>query len=1187
MKAVGSSRRMLDRYERHGTYLEVAWEAEVWAVVCGGHRHSFEVSESASWTGEQRTPSPYNRTPFHHHITSVVYPYFLMCCLPGNSARDESTTASNVGMAWTGESSGARVGDVSLGPKRPKFTRAAEVRAKCPQVDLRKEDAPTRTRKRRPLMQRLSFYNGDWEQEEEAPQLMPYMSTDETGDSPYWGKTQLASLVVTNVARNQSPVRNLSGMLELVITNGLFGADGTGVQFQGEQQSSSPFVGTPESQADFPFSGSSGESNFNIVPGFSSLTIEVEGVYQQARDEDTVCMLGCAYLPSPDAGITWSNIQNKFGTKQLDRNCDIMVQLHYPLTYNLTSRVIRGQITSLKTPDQPYYFWPISLTSQVTVDALYETTAKDLAESVCKSDSAKYVDAYKPTEMDFCDLANQYLNGGWMDIDTNWDCTASQEFCGKIGPFASFSDHYHHVKEEDYNSSKAQIMVQNFRSQCFNEEETEIPVSSVFRLVPVAESLTVAHSRSALDGQTIVTEGFWTNASDHLCMVGCSISDNNQQDHCNLRVCLSIPLSLNIKHRNVFDGSISSIKPVAPFHPLSFHVKLDYNRGFPWRLSSELHYNYTRLEGAEAVMGKYEPMYNNFHTSWLSYPKLIGKSLSHYQLLSEDLRLDHTVDSKDMSHVRFDIVAIDEYLPFLWSGFFQTASSEVAVPAVNDSIRTDTDPTVTNRLKEKRKYLNIAGTLSITQPFVWKEFKVFTEGLYNPKDGKMYMVGCRSVTAPWEVIHEVWNLDEGMDCDIEVVLIYPATFASWLSNPSVRVVIKSTRTEDDPFYFDEIKVQTKPILYRKQREQLLSQKSVEGALSVLTLSLMLGCIISQILHVGNHPESAPYVSLVMVAIQAMGYAIPLVTGAEALLTRKFDYRRDFFYRESGWSQMIIYLDKILTLVALLFMVRLFEVVWKSRKALPSAHSPGERGVAITCFILHILGFISVMTLHTSVSRARVFVGEEGLKPLSPAAAVEFIPTMDNFSVSVTPEVMDVNRMGLVWKVVLQEYAGLVDDLFLLPQAVALSLWNVNGKPLRTIFYMGLTFLQIVPHIYDSFRVPVLDDFSFSIYANPSFDFYTSLGNILIPSLASILAVLVYVQQRWKSFLRFPSKFSYKPLSSKVSETELVQNHGRNPLPPIPEDEEQIPRQKPLATGLREIYKIIGEIALVPRCTCCM
>ncbi|OAE29356.1 hypothetical protein AXG93_4831s1160 [Marchantia polymorpha subsp. ruderalis] len=1022
-------------------------------------------------------------------------------------------------MAWAGNS-GGRVGDVSLGaPKKMKYTRQAELKARCPALTLRSEEAPTRTRRRRPLMQRLSFRDGNWEQGDRVSALMPFKPSNQFADLEYVPRTQLASFWVTNVDRNQLLVCNVAGMVELSITDGSMSMSASPVIIPTHETPLSRYdLDQPRATAATSFQGTSSESQFIMYPGFSTLSIELEGVYQQAQNEDVLCMLGCAFLPSPDSGISWSNMQNFAGTKQLVKDCSIMLQLHYPLTFNLTSRVIRGELKSLKSLEEPFYFLPVFLSSQITADSVYESTAKDIVASACNSEdqTAKYVDTYKPIGMEFCELAKEYLSEGWMDIDTNWNCSVSQEFCGKIGPFVPYSTAGHYVKAQDYNASKAQIMVQNFRSPCFTEEETVISVSSVFRLIPVDETRSVAFGRSALDGQTIVTEGYW--------------------------------------------GTINSTLAEKAFHPLSFHVKLDFNRGFPWRLSSHLHYNYTRVDDAGVLLEKDEVVSKSFHSSWLNYPKLIGESLAHYRVLSEDLSL-HTMslDSKDLSYIDFDVVAIDDYLPFLWSGWVQTGIVEAGLVGMsNDTIQTETDPRVTNRVKENRQYLNIAGTLSIRQPFERTEMKISTEGLYSPKHGKMYMLGCRSVTAQWETIREYyWSLDEGMDCEIEVMITYPATIAAWLSDPTVEVVVKSKRVEDSPFHFQDIKVQTERILYKKQRQQLVSQKSVEGALSVLTLSLMLGCIISGLLYLGHQVDSTPYVSLVMIGIQGMGYAIPLVTGAEALLTRKFDYRRHSFFVETGWAQMIVYLDKILTLVAFLFMVRLFEVVWKSRAFMPSARSPREHNVAVTCAIIHALGFISVMTLHSQNIGPRA--GDLLIAPPSipEESQVGYIPGVVNVSSAEfqSSSFFDVDKLRPVWKVVLQEYAGLVEDLFLLPQAIALSVWDVEGKPLRAIYFVGLTILQIVPHIYDSFRIPGLRGVSYEIYANPDFDFYTSLGNILIPILALLLAVMVYIQQRWKNFLRFPSRFSYKPLNSKMNETELVQNHGRTPLPPIPEDDE--------------------------------
>ncbi|PTQ44901.1 hypothetical protein MARPO_0017s0022 [Marchantia polymorpha] len=168
----------------------------------------------------------------------------------------------------------------------------------------------------------------------------------------------------------------------------------------------------PRATAATSFQGTSSDSQFIMYPGLSTLSIELEGVYQQAQNEDVLCMLGCAFLPSPDSGILWSNMQTFPGTKQLVKDCSIMLQLHYPLTFNLTSRVIRGELKSLKSLEEPFYFLPVFLSSQITADSVYESTPKDIVASACNSEdqTAKYVDIYKPIGMEFCKLAKEYLS---------------------------------------------------------------------------------------------------------------------------------------------------------------------------------------------------------------------------------------------------------------------------------------------------------------------------------------------------------------------------------------------------------------------------------------------------------------------------------------------------------------------------------------------------------------------------------------------------------------------------------------------------------------------------------------------------------------------------------------------------------------------------------------------------------
>jgi hypothetical protein len=61
-----------------------------------------------------------------------------------------------------------------------------------------------------------------------------------------------------------------------------------------------------------------------------------------------------------------------------------------------------------------------------------------------------------------------------------------------------------------------------------------------------------------------------------------------------------------------------------------------------------------------------------------------------------------------------------------------------------------------------------------------------------------------------------------MDCLIEVVVSYPPATTRWLVNPTATISIEIQRTDDDTLPFDPIELQTFPIIYRKQYEDVLS-----------------------------------------------------------------------------------------------------------------------------------------------------------------------------------------------------------------------------------------------------------------------------------------------------------------------------------------------------------------------------
>ncbi|KAI9159887.1 hypothetical protein LWI28_002871 [Acer negundo] len=241
------------------------------------------------------------------------------------------------------------------------------------------------------------------------------------------------------------------------------------------------------------------------------------------------------------------------------------------------------------------------------------------------------------------------------------------------------------------------------------------------------------------------------------------------------------------------------------------------------------------------------------------------------------------------------------------------------------------------------------------------------------------IVGCRDVRASWNILFESNDLEAGLDCLIEVVVSYPPTTSRWLVNPTARISIASQRNEDDPLYFNSIKLQTLPIMYRKQREDILSRRGIEGILRILTLSFAIGCIVSQLFYIKHNLDSVPFMSLVMLGVQALGYSLPLITGAEALFKRaasESDEMNSYNLEKSQWFKVIDSTVKLLVMVSFLLTLRLSQKVWKSRirlltrSPLEPHRVPSEKRVLLTTLTIHVIGYILVLIIHSSKTSQR-------------------------------------------------------------------------------------------------------------------------------------------------------------------------------------------------------------------------
>lgn len=964
----------------------------------------------------------------------------------------------------------------------------------------------------------LSFLNGDWRQVVGGAPLMPFDArrVQLNASTPL----NLVSFWVTDIDRNHISKNSISisGVLYISIT------------LEGSL-SGKPYEGSPQ---------------FRIWPGHSELSVLFQGIYTESMEnggERVICLLGNAMLPSRESDSTdpWEWVKNSDNQPPLLQDDQILLVLRFPKKLTLTNMGIQGEMRSLNQKSNLKYFDKVYISSQFGSSADYEFGSENIVSRACDQyhDEDSLInngidDIYKGS--DFCVILKQYAKGEAFTIVPNWRCNGTDDYCSKLGPFVLDKE----IKATDGGFKGVKLLMQNIRCEqtAGQDGASSARVSALFRAVHPSENVYFAAQRSGLGNMTVPAEGIWNSSSGQLCMAGCHGIVDAEGKGCDSRVCLFIPLSFSIKQRSLIVGSFSSINNSGRlFFPLSFEKLVQPYELFGRIGTSHLHYKYSKIDSAGIVLEKHEPFTFGtvFKKSLLKFPKLEDAEafIVSLSLLSEDLTLHVSAvpdpfpkSRPQRTDIQMEVLSLGRLFGHDWSSL-NSSMAELETPYHTKAEYT-----------EKQMLLNVSAQLTLTG-IPYNNFSVlFLEGLYDPHVGNMYLIGCRDVRASWKVLFESMDLEAGLDCLIEVVVSYPPTTARWLVNPTARISISSQRNEDDPLHFSPIKLQTLPILYRRQREDILSRRGVEGILRILTLSLAIACILSQLFYIRNGVDSVPYISLVMLGVQALGYSLPLVTGAEALFNRvaSESYGSPSYDLEKNqWFRVIDYTVKFLILVSFLLTIRLWQKVWKSRirlltrTPLEPHRVPSDRRVLFTSLTVHVIGYITVLIIHAVKTSQR------------PLRTEQYLDSTGN------------SHTMRQWETELEEYMGLVQDFFLLPQIIGNFLWQIDCKPLRKFYFVGITVVRLLPHVYDYIRAPIPNPYFSEEYefVNPNFDFYSSFGDIAIPVTAVVLAVVVYVQQRWNyeklsqtfilgqhKLLPFGSRV-YQRLPSKTFEAELV------------------------------------------------
>ncbi|KAL6657705.1 hypothetical protein ACP70R_005485 [Stipagrostis hirtigluma subsp. patula] len=318
-------------------------------------------------------------------------------------------------------------------------------------------------------------------------------------------------------------------------------------------------------------------------------------------------------------------------------------------------------------------------------------------------------------------------------------------------------------------------------------------------------------------------------------------------------------------------------------------------------------------------------------------------------------------------------------------------------------------------------------------------------------------------------------------------------FPYWMEDPVLHFVPRIVSNEtlvhtkhqvlnvwaDDPMYFNGTELRSPPIDYREQRE-MLKEHTIEKLLRVAMLSAAIAATASQLRYIKAHPDVAPYVSLAMLGVQALGYCVTLVTDAEMLpVWPESDSGGRSYTGELRWDMDSSV--KALTLAALLLTARLTQKVRRAR-ARARARSPLEPGrvPSDTAVLLCTLG------VHLGV--------------------LFFVLAMTGAPMRRPP-----SRMATRGAVA-ERYLGVVKEWFLIPQVIGNALWGVNCKPLRPRYYAGVSAVWLLPHAYGYLRPTAVVNMYAQIQ-DDVMDFYAKACDVVVPVIVVVLALAVYVQQR--------------------------------------------------------------------------
>ncbi|XVE50261.1 hypothetical protein DITRI_Ditri01bG0147800 [Diplodiscus trichospermus] len=602
-------------------------------------------------------------------------------------------------------------------------------------------------------------------------------------------------------------------------------------------------------------------------------------------------------------------------------------------------------------------------------------------------------------------------------------------------------------------------------------------------LIEFSDAKGMGFYRPFNSNKSLIGEGSFDVKKNQLCVVACRIYDASSSleksnvGDCTIRLSLRFPAILSIRNTNTVEGEIWSEKQrndYGFFDRIKFRNSDHNRRGIQLQ---GLKYEYTEMDKVK----KSCPEKNHTSNSKGKYPDGYSKDMSFSVSIKDSKGQKGWGSAKSL--------AVGDQ-PF--QKFPSLIPSSSSMP-INTGVESNTNLSL----------LNISYKISITLPssesksrlypfnqtlFGFQEtHRISAEGFYDAEIGNLCMVGCRDLTSENNA-----SLSQSMDCEILVDIDFPA-LNSDRKRGKIKGRIKSIREKTDSLYFGPMDF-TGEAYYLRWATESIWRMNFEVIMAVISNTLAILFVALQIFRLRKHPSIRPFISLLMLVIQALGHLIPLVLNLEALLIQ--DSQRKVWIRGGTWLEMNEVIIRVVTMVAFLLQIRLLVLSWTARcsdekkKALWVAE---KRGLYM-CLPVYIAGGVIA------------FYMESRKNPTS---------TGSNSWYSRTQIILVGSRA----------YAGLILDAFLFPQILYNMFQNSTEQALSRFFYIGITIVRLLPHGYDLYRsqnyVGVDDSY---MYADPASDYYSTAWDFIIPVLGLFFAAIIYFQQRFGGRFFLPKRF---------------------------------------------------------------